>query len=110
MKGKYKYLVTAAMTALLLAACGDDENSTSSKVSNELEPSQETKMIVDELNREVEIPAQLNNVVMGNLMTLKLRDYPNTVLRAYQKPLELGDAYIIKGAELRKIKIVHADE
>ena len=68
MKGKYKYLVTAAMTALLLAACGDDENSTSSKVSNELEPSQETKMIVDELNREVEIPAQLNNVVMGGVL------------------------------------------
>ena len=67
MKGKYKYLVTAAMTALLLAACGDDEKSTT-KVSNELEPSQETKMIVDELNREVEIPAQLNNVVMGSVL------------------------------------------
>lgn len=49
MKGKYKLLASAAMAMLVLAACGDEDTT---KVSNELELSQETKMVVDELNRE----------------------------------------------------------
>lgn len=62
---------------------------------------------VSEMMKQVK---ELNTLIaMEDLMTLKLRDYPNTVIRAYQKPLELGDAYIIKGAELGKVKIVHAD-
>ena len=65
MKGKYKFLTAAAMSALLLAACGSDEEAT---VSKELELTQESKMVIDELNREVEIPAQLDNVVMGSIL------------------------------------------
>ncbi|MER1958567.1 MAG: ABC transporter substrate-binding protein [Solibacillus sp.] len=65
MKGKYKFLTAAAMSALLLAACGSDEETT---VSKELELTQESKMVIDELNREVEIPAQLDSVVMGSVL------------------------------------------
>ena len=64
MKGKYKFLTAAAM-ALVLAACGSDEEAT---VSKELELTQESKMVIDELNREVEIPAQLDSVVMGSIL------------------------------------------
>lgn len=53
------------MSALLLAACGSDEETT---VSKELELTQESKMVIDELNREVEIPAQLDSVVMGSVL------------------------------------------
>ena len=66
MKGKYKFLTAAAMSALLLAACGSDEETT---VSKELELTQESKMVIDELNREVEIPAQLYSLVMGSVLT-----------------------------------------
>ena len=65
MKGKYKFLTAAAMSALLLAACGSDEEAT---VSKELELTQESKMVIDELNREVEIPAQLDSVGMGSVL------------------------------------------
>ena len=65
MKGKYKFLSAAAMSAFLLAACGSDEEAT---VSKELELTQESKMVIDELNREVEIPAQLDSVVMGSIL------------------------------------------
>ncbi|MER2108434.1 MAG: ABC transporter substrate-binding protein [Solibacillus sp.] len=65
MKGKYKFLAATAMSMLLLAACGGNDEA---NVSNELELSQESKLIVDELNREVEIPAQLDRVVMGSIL------------------------------------------
>lgn len=65
MKGKYKFLTAAAMSALLLTACGNDEEAT---VSKELELTQESKMIIDELDREVEIPTQLDSVVMGSIL------------------------------------------
>ncbi|MGM1048976.1 MAG: ABC transporter substrate-binding protein [Bacillota bacterium] len=54
--------VTAFM--FLLAGCGSAETS----VSKELEPTQETKLIVDELNRKVEIPAKMDRVVMGGIL------------------------------------------
>ena len=62
---KSKYILPAALTALFLAGCGD---SNEKNVSKELELSQESKMIVDELDREVEIPGQLNRVVMGSVL------------------------------------------
>ena len=68
MKAKYKFLGAAAMSMLLLAACGNDSSTDEANVSNELELSQETKLVVDELNREVEIPAELNRVVMGSVL------------------------------------------
>lgn len=64
MKSKYKYILTAASLALLLAGCSDSNN----EVSKDLEPTAETKIIVDELNREVEIPAKLDRVVMGSIL------------------------------------------
>lgn len=69
MMSKYKFLAGAALSVLLLAACGDDKaTNTNSEVGKDLEASTETKLIVDELNREVEIPAQLDNVVMGSVL------------------------------------------
>lgn len=69
MKGKYKFLASAAMSMLLLAACGNDSSTPDeTKVNKELELSQESKLIVDELDREVEIPAKLDRVVMGSIL------------------------------------------
>ena len=66
---KYKFLASAALATLLLAACGDDAaKDTDSAVGKDLEASTETKMIVDELDREVEIPGELDNVVMGAIL------------------------------------------
>lgn len=62
---KSKYLVPAALTALLLAACGNDgEESTGSK---DLEMTTESKMIIDELDREVEITGT-DRIVMGSIL------------------------------------------
>ncbi len=61
---KSKLIVSAAASALLLAGCGQTENS----VSNNLEASKETKIITDELNREVEIPAEFDRIAMGSIL------------------------------------------
>lgn len=62
MKGKL-FLYSASLL-FLLAGCGDSDT-----VSNkDLEPSKETKLITDELNREVEIPGELDRVVMGSIL------------------------------------------
>ena len=66
---KYKFLASAALATLLLAACGDDSaKETESTVGKDLEATTEAKMVVDELNREVEIPGELDNVVMGSIL------------------------------------------
>ncbi|MEK4247160.1 ABC transporter substrate-binding protein [Psychrobacillus sp. FSL K6-2684] len=64
-KRTYRYLIASASIALLLAGCGNNDNEVSSK---DLEASQETKLIVDELNREVEIPGTLDSIVMGGIL------------------------------------------
>lgn len=66
MKGKYKFLAATAMSMLLLAACGGKTDETT--VSNELGLSQESKLVIDELNREVEVPAKLDRVIMGSIL------------------------------------------
>lgn len=62
---KYKIVATTALAALMLAACGDDKSDSS--VSRDLDQTQESKMITDELNREVEIDST-DRVVMGSIL------------------------------------------
>ena len=62
-KMKGKVLLTAS-ALILLTGCGNSNTST----SNELEPSQETKLIVDELDREVSVPKEIDRVVMGSIL------------------------------------------
>ncbi len=62
---KSKYAISAALTALLLAACGNEgEESAGSK---DLEMTAESKMIIDELDREVEITGT-DRIVMGSIL------------------------------------------
>ena len=61
MKGK---VLLTASALILLTGCGNSNTST----SNELEPSQETKLIVDELDREVSVPKEIDRVVMGSIL------------------------------------------
>ena len=49
---KYKFIASVAL-ATLLAACGDD--SAEKTISKDLEETAESRIITDELNREVEI-------------------------------------------------------
>lgn len=65
MKRKYRFLATAALTTLLLAACNNE--TVEENVSNELELTAESRIIVDELNREVEINST-ERVVMGSVL------------------------------------------
>lgn len=62
---KFKYMASTALAALLLAACGDD--SSTENVGKDLELTQESRMIVDELNREVEINST-ERLVMGSVL------------------------------------------
>ena len=65
---KSKYLVPAALSVLLLAACGDDkETSKETDVSKDLEQTTEARIITDELNREVEIEST-DRIVMGSIL------------------------------------------
>ena len=62
---KYKFIASAALATLLLAACSDD--STEKTVSKDLEETAESRIITDELNREVEIEST-DRVVMGSIL------------------------------------------
>ena len=62
---KSKYVIPAAFTALLLAACGNDEGEPTG--SKDLEMTTESKMIIDELDREVEITGT-DRIVMGSIL------------------------------------------
>ena len=62
---KYKILATTALAALMLAACGDDKSEDA--VSRDLDQTQESRMITDELGREVEIE-NTDRVVMGGIL------------------------------------------
>ena len=62
---KSKYVITAAFTALLLAACGNDGGEPTG--SKDLEMTTESKMIIDELDREVEITGT-DRIVMGSIL------------------------------------------
>ena len=62
---KSKYVIPAAFTALLLAACGNGEEE--SVGSKDLEMTTESKMIIDELDREVEITGT-DRIVMGSIL------------------------------------------
>ena len=65
---KIKYLAPVALSAFLLAACGDaTDTSKETDVSNDLEQTTEAKIITDELNREVEI-ASTDRIVMGGIL------------------------------------------
>lgn len=64
MRNTYKYLLGSASIMLLLVGCGDSNT----EVSKDLKPTAETKMIVDELDREVEIPTELNSIAMGGIL------------------------------------------
>ena len=65
---KIKYLAPVALSAFLLAACGDaTDTSKETGVSNDLEQTAEAKIITDELNREVEI-ASTDRIVMGGIL------------------------------------------
>ena len=61
MKGKALF---AASALILLAGCGNSDTS----VNSELETSQETKLIMDELDRKVSVPQELDRVVMGSIL------------------------------------------
>jgi iron complex transport system substrate-binding protein len=60
---KYKLIAATALTALMLAACGDD----SDNVSKDLNETAESRIVTDELNRTVEIEST-DRVVMGSIL------------------------------------------
>jgi len=62
---KYKLIASAVLATLLLAACSDD--SSEKTVSKDLEETVESRIITDELNREVEIEST-DRVVMGSIL------------------------------------------
>ncbi|WP_068791821.1 ABC transporter substrate-binding protein [Brevibacillus laterosporus] len=62
---KCKFVLSATTLLLFLAGCGNTEEISTSK---ELMSTQETKLIVDELNRKVEIPTKIDRVVMGSIL------------------------------------------
>ncbi len=62
---KSKYVIPVAFTALLLAACGNDGGEPTG--SKDLEMTTESKMIIDELDREVEITGT-DRIVMGSIL------------------------------------------
>lgn len=59
---KYK-LILIALLALILTGCGNNVHT-----SNDLEATQESKLVTDELNREVEVPDELNRIAMGSIL------------------------------------------
>ena len=65
MKRKYRFLASAALATLLLAACNNE--TVEQNVSDELELTAESRIIVDELQREVEINST-ERVVMGSVL------------------------------------------
>ncbi len=62
MKMKRKFIISTASLLFLLAGCSDSDT------SKDLEPTKESKLIVDELDREVTIPSKLDSVVMGSIL------------------------------------------
>lgn len=70
MKKKYRFLASATLAALLLAACSDEkaeQQAVDENVSSELALSEESRIIIDELNREVDITST-ERVVMGSIL------------------------------------------
>lgn len=69
MKKKYRFLASAALATLLLAACNDEQadDKVVPETSGELALSEESRIIIDELNREVEINST-ERVVMGSIL------------------------------------------
>ena len=47
-----------------------------------------------------------NYIVFDNLESIKLFDVPGTVARKYKKPLEIGDAYMLRENTLIKLKVI----
>ncbi|WP_010651315.1 ABC transporter substrate-binding protein [Oceanobacillus massiliensis] len=62
MKHTYRILLSTAALAITLSGCQSLETGSG------LEASEETKMVVDELDREVEIPEEIDRVVMGSIL------------------------------------------
>ena len=62
---KYKFIAATALAALMLAACGDE--SKDNKVSKDLNETAESRIITDQLNREVEIKST-DRLVVGGIL------------------------------------------
>ena len=46
-------------------------------------------------------------IAMEDISAIKNVDLPNGAAKQYKKPIELGDAYLFKGQDVSKIKVVY---
>ena len=63
-------LTTLALAAMALAACGDDETTTSKSTDSgaEVQTTAEEKIVIDQTGAEVTIPGEVNSIVSGGIL------------------------------------------
>ena len=49
-------------------------------------------------------------IAMEDIGAIKNTDIPTGAARQFKKPIETGDAYVIKGQDISKIKVVYDGE
>ncbi|WP_079524401.1 ABC transporter substrate-binding protein [Solibacillus isronensis] len=67
MVGRKVILTTLALTSMALAACSDNEATTSAS-GEEVETTAEEKIVIDQAGTEVTIPAEVNSIVSGGIL------------------------------------------
>ncbi|MER2113969.1 MAG: ABC transporter substrate-binding protein [Solibacillus isronensis] len=67
MVGRKAILTTLALASMALAACSDNE-ATSSASGGEVETTAEEKIVIDQAGTEVTIPAEVNSIVSGGIL------------------------------------------
>lgn len=67
MVGRKAILTTLALASMALAACSDNE-ATTSVSGEEVETTAEEKIVIDQAGTEVTIPAEVNSIVSGGIL------------------------------------------
>lgn len=67
MVGRKAILTTLALASMALAACSDNEATTSAS-GEEVETTAEEKIVIDQAGTEVTIPAEVNSIVSGGIL------------------------------------------
>ena len=67
-KHSKKFTVALAVSAVALAACGDEDTTKNEEAGSEVQTTAEERMIVDQAGTEVTIPGEVDEIVTGSIL------------------------------------------
>ena len=67
-KHSKKFAAALAVSALALAACGDDETTKNDEAGKEVQTTAEERIVIDQAGTEVTLPAEVDSIVSGSIL------------------------------------------